>query len=660
MGTKRAYAVVTGLAILAALLVVAGARSGQSVVVASPAEMQEDRLAHIVLTFQGLEQPVPIAYHSLNEGSLGGKVDPFSLKIAGLTLNVHKAHLADDSRTIVVEAATITLPEALGGATGEPFGGFFVTPEGLRPASASEAKTAHLASYCGPVCQDPTCVPIKLPPFMVDNVFITYPIQACLCQNADESYRVEGEGGFFLPNISNPSPGGGYDIWVKFSLDWPNLKVHWVCFEGTAEPGIPIGDTGFFLTRLEGEVILEPEIEVRLEGTIESGYDLMVCNLLWGELSLWVKMALPYEIQLEGTVNVCLWQVARAVLTLYQDWGLVGQGNLDAGVCHGEVDLHVWKEGTVFHFAGSGRLECTFEKGMFNPTGWPSIPGVPDLPPTDITVITDCEMGNFCRACEDGQCIDVAFQLTCGIALDVDLPDWLVEPGAIVGRCTFPFTGGLPTCRTNLYPCLLTDQATVTQQAKTAGVGLDSTHLVDLPMCQTDLAVVSLTWARGRPQVSLVDPSGWEIVPGDMYPDVMSTASVTGTALYLRKPEPGSWQAQITNLSGDEEYSLAVFCLNELPTVTIEILDTGSFTTSVPISYTVSDTNDEVTLALYYDRDNRGRDGKLITDCLPEGTGVYNWDVSEVGSGSYYVYGRVDDGKNLAVYTYINRGCDSR
>jgi hypothetical protein len=86
--------------------------------------------------------------------------------------------------------------------------------------------------------------------------------------------------------------------------------------------------------------------------------------------------------------------------------------------------------------------------------------------------------------------------------------------------------------------------------------------------------------------------------------------------------------------------------------VTLTIPATGSFTATVPISYTVTDHDDEVTLALYYDRDDRGRDGKLITDCLPEGTGVYNWNVSEVGSGSYYVYARVDDRKNLPVITY--------
>jgi hypothetical protein len=458
---------------------------------------------------------------------------------------------------------------------------------------------------------------------------------------------VEGEGGFFLPNLPNPE---GVDIKVKFSLNWPSLTIRCVRFEGTADPGIPIGNTGFFLTRLEGEIILEPQIEVHLEGTIESGYDLVVCNLLWGDLALSLSLKYPYEIQADGTANVCMWSVARAVLTLYQDWGLVGQGDLDARICQGMVDLHVWKEGDEFHFAGSGRLECTFERGQFNPPGWPAI--APPLPPSNITVAADCELGSFCRTCQDGRCTDRPFQLTCGIALNVDLPDWLVEPGTIVGRCTLPLTGTLPTCGTNLYPCFSTDQATVIEQARAAGVEPGSTHAVDLPMRPTDLAVVSLSWARGQPQVSLVDPASRKILPGMTYPDVMSTTTITGTMFYLRKPEPGLWQARITNLSGDEEYTLAIFCLDKPPTVTLTIPGTGPFTATVPISYTVTDHDDDVTLALYYDRDHRGRDGKLITGCLPEGRGVHTWNVSEVGSGSYYVYARVDDGKNLSVISY--------
>lgn len=74
----------------------------------------------------------------------------------------------------------------------------------------------------------------------------------------------------------------------------------------------------------------------------------------------------------------------------------------------------------------------------------------------------------------------------------------------------------------------------------------------------------------------------------------------------------------------------------------------GSYT----IRWTADDPDDEAVISLYYDRDGTGRDGRLIAHCLSEGDGSYVWDTSEVGSGTYYVYGRIDDGRNPAVVSY--------
>ena len=74
----------------------------------------------------------------------------------------------------------------------------------------------------------------------------------------------------------------------------------------------------------------------------------------------------------------------------------------------------------------------------------------------------------------------------------------------------------------------------------------------------------------------------------------------------------------------------------------------GSYT----IRWTADDADDEAIVSLYYDRDGTGRDGRLIAHCLSEGEDSYVWDTSEVGSGTYYVYGRIDDGRNLAVVSY--------
>ena len=81
--------------------------------------------------------------------------------------------------------------------------------------------------------------------------------------------------------------------------------------------------------------------------------------------------------------------------------------------------------------------------------------------------------------------------------------------------------------------------------------------------------------------------------------------------------------------------------------------------------------NDSLSIALYYDSDKSGFDGTLITSLSGQsaGSGSYTWDVSNVPSGSYYVYAVVSDGLNTGRYysdVYVNvtssqgRGVDKR
>ena len=514
---------------------------------------------------------------------------------------------------------------------------------------------------CGPICEDILCVPLPiLEPIVVPgtSTFAIYPTRACLCLNPDGTYRIEGEGSFFLPNLYYPTSDPESEMHVEFiirsDVELTVLEILCVYILGDADPGIPIGQTGFRLTHLEGRVVLDPEVQVNLSGRIESDGELDDCNLLTGDADLLLEMEYPYTVQISGTVNACTWQVAQAALVLCQDWGLVGQGDMDAGHCKGVVNVHVWKEGDTFHFRGSGRMECTFEQGVFNPPGWPS--EAPDLPPSDWTVVAECAVGDDCRECQNGECLDRPLCLTCGTALEgLDLPSWIVEPGTIVGRCSYFAGDTLPKCTSNLYWCGGTDQGAVVKEAQARGLRLGSTHVIEVSTEPTRLRIVSLEWDQGQPSLTLIDPDGVEIAAGPslVHPDVGYSATPTGAFFALKDPRPGLWRARITGLEGDENYRLALFCLNDPPSLSVSVDGTGPYSRTVTIRYDAEDTDGEVTASLYYDKDSRGRDGKLIADCLAAGTDMtYEWDVSEVGSGSYYVYARVDDGKNLPVYVY--------
>ncbi|MCX6702980.1 MAG: hypothetical protein NTW60_03895 [Candidatus Wolfebacteria bacterium] len=74
------------------------------------------------------------------------------------------------------------------------------------------------------------------------------------------------------------------------------------------------------------------------------------------------------------------------------------------------------------------------------------------------------------------------------------------------------------------------------------------------------------------------------------------------------------------------------------------------------ITYTLSDPEEAVTAAFYYDTDATGLDGTAITGPCAlalEGSGVTcAWDTTGISPGSYYIYGITNDGINPQVSAY--------
>ncbi|MEP0826189.1 MAG: hypothetical protein HRF40_11950, partial [Nitrososphaera sp.] len=106
--------------------------------------------------------------------------------------------------------------------------------------------------------------------------------------------------------------------------------------------------------------------------------------------------------------------------------------------------------------------------------------------------------------------------------------------------------------------------------------------------------------------------------------------------------------------------TIALKPLNEAPTLSISQPDGTSDTITrgdpYNITYTLSDPDDVVTAAFYYDTDNSGLDGTPIPGACataPEGTNVMcQLDTTGMAPGSYYIYGIASDGANPAVSAY--------
>src|SRR3989338_4654894 len=110
-------------------------------------------------------------------------------------------------------------------------------------------------------------------------------------------------------------------------------------------------------------------------------------------------------------------------------------------------------------------------------------------------------------------------------------------------------------------------------------------------------------------------------------------------------------------------YSLGTITINAAannpPSINITqpdgVGDTVTVGASYNITYSLSDAEEVVTAAFYYDTNNTGLDGTTITGCgsAPEGSGVTcSWNTTGVTPGTYYVYGISNDGVNPQASAY--------
>lgn len=105
---------------------------------------------------------------------------------------------------------------------------------------------------------------------------------------------------------------------------------------------------------------------------------------------------------------------------------------------------------------------------------------------------------------------------------------------------------------------------------------------------------------------------------------------------------------------------LALKPANSPPTLSIAQPDGTGDTVTVGsafnVTYTLSDPDNVVTAAFYYDANNSGLDGAAITGACAtaaEGTNATcSWDTTGMTPGSYYVYGITNDGVNGQVSAY--------
>lgn len=116
------------------------------------------------------------------------------------------------------------------------------------------------------------------------------------------------------------------------------------------------------------------------------------------------------------------------------------------------------------------------------------------------------------------------------------------------------------------------------------------------------------------------------------------------------------WRARAVDEHGVSSPWTAIFSffikteyVNEAPAIEIvepfeDVLTNGQ---TLSIRWTDEDPDSNASIALYYDTDNQGEDGVLITQGLNEDDegdrDIYTWDISSLADGTYYIYAVIED-----------------
>jgi Tol biopolymer transport system component len=459
--------------------------------------------------------------------------------------------------------------------------------------------------------------------FAIEGIKVDLTVQG-------DVYRFAGAGTFVLPGVGVPAPGkdgerGVCKLGVRFALASrpPPIRNAGLTLDGCAR--IPLGSTGFFITRVSGDVTLdENAVAVDIGLGIEGGPDIPGLGAtVSGEPSAhWDS---SWKVALKGDMKVFSFDAAEAALTLSKARGLEGELRIQlaGGLLDGEGNLRVWRDSSGFHVTGRQQ------------------------------VVVQLEKGEIFERCAVGVCVSVPLSTYRGPSVGADFGEFRVGDTSVYGvkgrvellgyqAAFFVDAGGqLRVGRLDEYR--LAGALTAGQRPQ---AGTDQRAFDVAP--GTPALLVELAAASGAPALSLTTPDGRTLGAGS--PGVTASATLTQTLLAVADPQPGRWQATASGLDGGE-YLLAALGARPgaavaPPTVTPNA--DGSYT----IGLIASSAAPTSTISLFVDSSPDARAGQPIARGLPLTTTAYTWRPGALAAGDYYLYAMVDDPLGAPAFAY--------
>jgi hypothetical protein len=195
---------------------------------------------------------------------------------------------------------------------------------------------------------------------------------------------------------------------------------------------------------------------------------------------------------------------------------------------------------------------------------------------------------------------------------------------------------------------------------------LDAQRTLSIPPGQT-VVIVRVVGNNDVPDFDITFPDGTTYAPEDAparpespVADVLyfdSNPDENEAYYALNEPAPGLYTLNIVNDAALGGFTAEVLIPNESPTLAITAPATDQAAVqgqSVQIAWDAADPDSNAELCLFYDSDDSGEDGSLITCELTENdaAGSYAWTIPDGLFGPLHIYGRLDDGATSPVFAY--------
>ncbi len=520
--------------------------------------------------------------------------------------------------------------------------------------------------------------------FSYDTFGAKVNIARALCDpsvDTEEVDVIEGATFMTLPSIGAGSDAGTY-IASTFKLCESSLRsVH---MEFHTAVGIPLGNSGLFLTGLEGTVDLYPS-----HTTIKFGIDLQAAPggdgglvKLHGDVTIDTRGLFAFQGQgsvLKGIVGIsgALWvgwsplDIGFRVQLSFPFKDPWVTGFMRAHMWQGQGFNHRYKwlpDNDETHIAAEIGASILIRKGAA--FSWWFI----DIPPDDIHFGIDLAFGQFCtnNGCTTyewgvkGKFTIIGYDVGLYYTFGNDLEHPEINPGNIsfiLGNDDHMLidevNGGTDVPPVRSASMNRPDAPLTIYKAPQMING--ETRVPITVTVQAQQLLFGLGWQAGTPQLSLINPDGVEInATNAAANNAEFSNSQQSTLIGVKSPKPGHWQAKIANLSekGIEHYQFTYFANHGGPVNPGDNLfltpaapgETGSgqyhITWRVPAG-----TPDNAHISLYTTRATGDITGNLdvatpIVQNLPLKAGAYDWDTSAFPFGNYQVSGSVDDGVN--------------